>query len=202
MCQEVFEKVKEMDMAHIEIQLALQCAPLFMGLKTSNLLIVDKEKEKQTVQIIKNTNISYCILLSTGERTTFLLYKAHELEQYLWKDGVKGLLKQLGYHEFQLDQLLSVFAGRYEDYMAGGKEFPHEMGLFLGYPLEDVKGFIENNGKNFLYIGYWKVYENITEKISMFQKYEGAKQTILQLIEKGISIPEVIHSYGDRTFPA
>ena len=28
-------------------------------------------------------------------------------------------------------------------------EFPHEIGIFLGYPVEDVRGFIANEGRNF-----------------------------------------------------
>ena len=32
--------------------------------------------------------------------------------------------------------------------------FPHEIGLLLGYPVEDVLGFIRYQGKNYLYTGY------------------------------------------------
>ena len=32
--------------------------------------------------------------------------------------------------------------------------FPHEIGLLLGYPVEDVLGFIRHQGKNYLYTGY------------------------------------------------
>ena len=38
------------------------------------------------------------------------------------------------------------------------KSFPHEIGLFLGYPAEDVAGFISHKGHDFCYSGYWKVY--------------------------------------------
>ena len=37
---------------------------------------------------------------------------------------------------------------------------PHEIGVFLGYPIWDVKGFIDNKGKDFKYCGTWKVYNN------------------------------------------
>ena len=47
---------------------------------------------------------------------------------------------------------------RYRAYMNGSKIFPHEMGLLLGYPVEDVTGFMVHGGKNSLYSGYWKVY--------------------------------------------
>lgn len=37
-------------------------------------------------------------------------------------------------------------------------DFPHEVGFFLGYPAEDVVGFIRNKGQNFKFCGRWKVY--------------------------------------------
>ena len=42
--------------------------------------------------------------------------------------------------------------------LSGSCAFPHEIGLFLGYPFEDVMGFIENKGENYLCSGCWKVY--------------------------------------------
>lgn len=36
---------------------------------------------------------------------------------------------------------------RYEAYVQKGKAFPHEIGVLLGYPAEDVKGFVVNEGK-------------------------------------------------------
>ena len=33
------------------------------------------------------------------------------------------------------------------DRLHAGGEFPHEIGLFLGYPPEDVRGFIDNRAK-------------------------------------------------------
>ena len=33
--------------------------------------------------------------------------------------------------------------------------FPHEIGIFLGYPAHDVRGFIENGGKNCRFIWCW-----------------------------------------------
>ena len=39
-------------------------------------------------------------------------------------------------------------------------EFPHEVGLFLSYPPEDVKGFIAHRANDFKCAGLWKVYGN------------------------------------------
>ena len=47
MSQEIFELVKGMDFKKIETQLALQCAPLIMGLKVSNLFIIQRRMKQQ-----------------------------------------------------------------------------------------------------------------------------------------------------------
>lgn len=47
MSQEIFELVKGMDFKKIETQLALQCAPLIMGLKVSNLLSFQRRMKQQ-----------------------------------------------------------------------------------------------------------------------------------------------------------
>ena len=44
--------------------------------------------------------------------------------------------------------------------------------MFLGYPLEDVKGFIINEGKNCKCIGCWKVYSDECEAVRLFEKYK------------------------------
>ena len=59
-----------------------------------------------------------------------------------------------GYALGTADALLNQLADR----LCCEGEFPHEIGVFLGYPLADVIGFIENRGKNFTACGYWKVY--------------------------------------------
>lgn len=52
----------------------------------------------------------------------------------------------------------------------------------LGYPIEDVRGFIEHNGCGCLYSGYWKVYRNVPLKKKMFEDFEKAKESVIQLL--------------------
>ena len=75
------------------------------------------------------------------------------------------------------------------------------MGLLLGYPAEDVKGFVENEGKNFLYSGYWKVYADVEEKRRLFQKFENAKETVIQLLSYGVGIQDILDIYKDENEP-
>ena len=71
-------------------------------------------------------------------------------------------------------------------------EFPHEIGLLLGYPFEDVIGFIENEGRNYLYSGYWKVYKNKEEKCKLFNLYNQTRLKYLVAKESHIDILKLI----------
>ena len=50
--------------------------------------------------------------------------------------------------------------------------FPHEIGLFLGFPVEDVKAFIEKDGHDCLTCGFWKVYCNKSQALETFRQYK------------------------------
>jgi len=76
--------------------------------------------------------------------------------------------------------------------------FPHEMGLLLGYPVDDVMGFIENRGKNFSHTGYWKVYSNPLEAITLFERYNQAKKIVIKMVSQGVSIRDILDSYSSN----
>ena len=192
MDQEIFELVKKLDLSNIETQLAMQCAPVIMGVKISNLLIIPNENVEKVNYILDGSNLSSQILLIKEEKSIFLVYYREYLRKYLSKEEIKKVLKSLGYRRMELEELLNIFIRRYSWYCRYGGNFPHEMGLLLGYPVEDVVGFIENDGKNFLYTGSWKVYKNREEKIQLFQIFELAKKTLLQWMTMGISMTELI----------
>lgn len=201
MSQEVFELVQGMDLKSIETQIALQCAPLISGLKVSNLLIISAEDEALVRIILRRSGISFFRLLRTGEKVTFLLFRKNPLEAYLKQQEVEAMLAEAGYAELSLGNILSTFQKRYAHYMSAGGRFPHEMGLLLGYPAEDVRGFVENEGKNFLYSGYWKVYADVEEKRRLFQKFENAKETVIQLLSYGVGIQDILDTYKDENEP-
>lgn len=193
MSQEVLEIVKGMDLKQIETQLALQCAPLIAGLKTSNLLIIPKENVPKVKRILKCTILSYFILYVGEEKTILLVYDASSLGAYLGRKKVKNLLLQWGYEESSMREWLYLLQERYKRYVEERANFPHEMGLFLGYPVEDVVGFIENSGKNSLYSGYWKVYGDVSEKMMLFQKFDMAKENLIQFLASGMTILDAIN---------
>ncbi len=192
MCQETFELIKAMGTNSIEMQLALQCAPLITGLKISNLLIIPEVNNKRFEEIIEKTDISVYRLLHYQGKTVYLLYREAKVIEFLKSDRAKEVFIKEGYESLLLEDILHSFQKRYEIYRVKGGTFPHEMGLLLGYPVEDVVGFIENEGSNYLCSGYWKVYEKPIEKQMLFQKFEYAKENLIRLISCGVSMKEIV----------
>lgn len=190
MSQEVLEIIKKMDLETLESQLALQCAPVLAGIKISNLLSLPKSMKRILKRFMQKLNLSYFVLLENDKKIVVLLYRKRALECYLKDEQVQNFLERMGYTEANLEVSLSILAERYEKHMSKNGEFPHEMGLFLGYPMEDVEGFIENDGKNFLCTGYWKVYKNKQEKTALFRQYEQAKEWMILFVSNGVDVIE------------
>lgn len=188
MCQEVLEIVQEMDRKQLEVKMALQCAPVLTGIKISNLLNVESEYESSVCRILRNTALVPYRLLCCENRTVFLLFRRNELTSYLREPKVQAVFQSNGYKNLSLTGILKRFRQRYAAYILQGGNFPHEMGLLLGYPVEDVQGFIEYKGKNYLYAGYWKVYTDLEEKKALFEAYESAKEALLLLVSGGYTI--------------
>ena len=72
--------------------------------------------------------------------------------------------------------------------MEGRREFPHEIGLLLGYPAADVEGFIENKGQDSLYSGYWKVYDDVEHAKRLFDAYNKCRDRLLKAVAEGVPL--------------
>ena len=83
-----------------------------------------------------------------------------------------------------LDTLILDLQKRLNDY-----DFPHEIGLFLGYPMTDVLGFIE--GKEHLSVGYWKVYSHVKNCQHTFDKYHKCTHELCKRFNQGESVEQI-----------
>ncbi|MBP3723366.1 MAG: DUF3793 family protein [Selenomonadaceae bacterium] len=127
--------------------------------------------------------ISVCILSENKEYAHIFLYRRSLLEEALKNEIAREILLSLGYPQ-NIFLSLAYLKRRYSKDGA----FPHEIGLFLGYPPEDVKGFIENKGRNFLLCAYWKVYVNEQEAKKIFEKYASCAKKFCDELSGGASI--------------
>jgi hypothetical protein len=144
--------------------------------------------------------ITMCILRRTEKTALIYVYRGTSLARTLKDPEVQSFLGAYGYEscsccdgcstaECSITSCLEHLrdriamsntresAGSSADNSCTGSDprcemkVPHEIGVFPGYPPQDVKGFIENNGRNSKYTGLWKVYGDKAASIRMFKKY-------------------------------
>ena len=193
------ETYDNLDFSNLNSIITSQCAPVFSGLKLSNLLVIDdiysQECECSMTESFDDLDISYVKLLSYKSKSYYLVYKCNNLPAYINCRECRHLLNELGYEKTDFVSVIKQLKKRYTLYMYNNehyKYFPHEIGLVLGYPVEDVRGFIDNSGENYIYNGYWKVYGHPNEKHRLFCRYERATKMMLKRIADGTSMREVI----------
>ncbi|HEX3078531.1 MAG TPA: DUF3793 family protein [Lachnospiraceae bacterium] len=177
---------------NVEMQIARQCAPLLTGIKISNILITHVTSRDRVSSIFQDSPIKMKYLHIGSDRVAILLYRMTELVKLLQDIQVQRIMKSYGYQNMEVDAVLELFASRYSMYMKEREEFPHEMGILLGYPIEDVLGFIHNEGKNYLYTGYWKVYSNLYDTLHLFERFKYAKLMMVQLVMHGFSVNRIM----------
>ena len=194
---DIVDIIKEMDVHSIPLQLALQCAPVISGIKISNLLTIPDKSLRELSVVLKKTELSFRILYPGRERLVILIYREAKLREYLAREEVMAFIYKCGYETSDISKIFPVFVKRYVRYMELKQDFPHELGLFLGYPIEDVEGFIKENGKNYLYSGYWKVYKDTELKIRLFKDYERVQTEIVRLLYEGLDIMDIITNYSN-----
>ena len=126
-------------------------------------------------------------LLWRKETVLIYTYRKAFLERDLQKEEVRKLLASYGYRECDIISCLERLKERLTKYDC----FPHEIGIFLGYPLEDVIGFITHKGKDCKLCGIWKVYGNVAEAGAMFQKLKKCSDIYVRVFHEGRSITQM-----------
>lgn len=124
-----------------------QCSPTMAGIKTGNLLMVDYTTEKKINEDVlsfnrsnKGKGIVAVFLGVRNGRALIYVFRPRLLRRDLMDPIAQNMLFSLGYKSISISECIKSLRERLNNCM----EFPHEIGLFLGYPPEDVKGFILN----------------------------------------------------------
>ena len=175
----------------MERVLLTHCAPTLAGLKCANLvrLTGPRAELEAAAQAWKATLAPRGVHVRTarwdGDSALLYLYREGHLRREWEKPGAADFLRRHGYVpgaavQENVELLLRRIARR--------PCFPHEIGLFLGYPLEDVQGFIENCGKNYRLCGCWKVYGDPQAALRCFARYEKCARVYLQCYQNGHSL--------------
>ena len=176
------------NMKSLQVQLILQCAPFLKGIKIACILNITEENSRELYEILEGTGIKFKILTRNHGKCLVLLYRRESFSRYLKRTDVRELLGSYGYDDVEPETMLERLSKRVCQYSDGEICFPHEIGAFLDYPIDDVKCFIEKDGKDSLFSGYWKVYNNPGRAKMIFWAYDKAKTSAVNeyLIGKNI----------------
>ena len=168
-----------------------QCAPVLKGVKISNLITMKPGGWRKIRAYLKKSRIICIPLYADAEKEVLFLYRYEQLERHLKNREVREFLRSCGYESFEVASVLVRLRRRYQLYAGISKEFPHELGVLLGYPVGDVQGFIDNRGENSLTSRYWKVYQNPKEAEKIFDLYDRVKEQALREIMCGRTLSHV-----------
>ncbi len=166
-------------------------APTLAGLKVANLFCYRGElAELDQIKEVLQAKGIYLRLLKKCKGKLIYVYRRSWLEEILSRKEHQAFLGEYGHQSFSIEELLDSFE---EKMKRDG--FPHEIGLLLGYPLEDVKGFIEHRGEKSLCCGHWKVYGDKDRAQRDFLRFHDCTTTYVEWYQQGKPLEHLALSF-------
>ncbi len=170
------------------------CSPTLAGLKTGNLFTVDCDDRNNFNREVSEFNSR---LSSKGIRmipvrffrghVLIYLYRPAYLKRDFANEEVCRILKEKGYSYNNSELCVAQLAKHLEQ----DPVFPHEIGLFLGYPVEDVLGFMKSPEEGVKYTGFWKVYGDEDAALKTFDKYKKCTEVYKKAHSKGRTLEQL-----------
>lgn len=159
-------------------------APVLTGAKPAEILSFPND-EKHNARL---EGIKACIKLSNklsfeefsycAKCTKLFIYNLNAVDETLRDKRNIRFLKGLGYsEEYSLDVYISTLMKK----MRSGS-IPDEIGVFLGYPLKDVMGFIGHKSLKLTKVKGWRVYGDPTLSDKKHRDFMEAKETIKKML--------------------
>lgn len=170
------------------------CSPTLASLKMANLFNYPFSSEEELNgqiaewnRILGDKGISITVLRRRANSALIYVYRRSRLREELKRSDIREFLKNCGYQHCDTTCAINCLRSR----IAGCDSFPHEIGVFLGYPLDDVKAFICNGGKNCKCVGCWKVYGNENEAKQTFARFKKCSSIYAKLWNNGRSVRQL-----------
>jgi hypothetical protein len=158
--------------------LALEGAEVIAGVKPGNLVNVANRKRQcgrnpyelwhsHRETLLTGTELQARVLLDRGSSLLLYLYRSDLLQTVLSRPPVTTLLGNCGYRQ-PLD--LATALDQLQTSVATGT-FPHEIGIFLGYPLKDVLAFMGCIDLPYACQGPWKIYGKPEQSLELADRF-------------------------------
>lgn len=175
--------------------LILHCSPTLADLKVGNIfsckcscIIKLQQKLKSYNRLLNSKGIFLTLLSLKKDNALIYMFRTKRLQQYMDSTEIKKFMKSYGYSNGSIYHYIKKLSHKLQTH----DEFPHEIGIFLGYPLEDVKCFIKNEGRNCQCIGTWKAYHNLDDALKVFDSYKRCTKVYKDKLQSGTSFEDLV----------
>lgn len=167
--------------------LALEAAEVIEGAKPANLVSVANRRrpcgsnpyelwKRFGGAVLTGSGLAAMELADRQDSVLLLIYSPSAMERLLQRANVSAVLKRAGYVNVEdTESVLDQLAARMGD--AG---FPHEIGVFLGYPLKDVAAFMGWVSIPFACQGPWKIYGDPRESLRLAETFRCCRKRMAE----------------------
>ena len=139
---------------------------------------------------VKEIDLEYVELREADSSIIVLVYSENIMKEYITNEKNREFLMRIGYpKEISVKSYIETLKARYMLHHC-----PHELGVFLGIPIEDVKDFMECTNKKCLLCGYWKVYNNYYAAEKTFKQYDIIKEHTINSFIRSNNAIELVES--------
>ncbi len=163
------------------------CAPTLANLKTGSLFVCPITDRPSFFSSLRSLNE---LLVPKGLRALPLRIREYSALVYLYRPSrLKKDLEDPAAIKILQDHGYSCYGKclpKLIERIRASEEFPHEIGLFLGYPPEDVQGFLDHRPCKCS--GCWKVYGDENKAKKTFDLYKKCERVYCQQLARGIDI--------------
>lgn len=174
-----------------EDYLVRHCAPTLAGIKTASLFTYPFETQEELLRSVRRMNkrlnpkgLRVLPLRYSGAKALIYIYRPRKLAEDLSDATASKILQNCGYNTSSCQKCVVRLVQK----LRQEPDFPHEIGLFLGYPPEDVCGFMEQGPDCCKCTGCWKVYGDEAAAQKKFTQYKKCTRVYCDLLAKGKDI--------------
>ena len=159
---------------------------VILGSKPAEIINVPGSKEDKKIKLSQIeaffsncSRITYRIITTHdgGKRVLFINEKS--MEKVLVNKRCINFLKIVGYQaDYELNDYMDELVFRLQS-----EEFPHEIGVFLGYPLKDVLGFMGYGKNELVEVKNWRIYGDKEISYEVYNNFMRDKAIMKEMIE-------------------
>ena len=171
-------------------------SPTFCNIKAANMFFVKNEIfSKKDFDAWKETFFSYGLMAFSAQisetSTAIIVLNVCWVRKILADVFVQAYLSEKEYHTSSAFDFVEELFFR----MKNNSGFPHEVGVILGYPVEDVIEFENHQGHDCKYCGSWKSYSDIENAKDCHCRFTECSRLCKQWYDEGYSINQIITKY-------